>query len=96
MSSVVRSASTVAQVVVDRLLGAGVDGAGRVVEHQYRGIGEDRAGERDALPLAAGQRQAALADDGVVALRAVAVTNSCACAARAAASTSASVASGRP
>ena len=33
------------------------------------GIGEQRAGERDALPLPTGEREALLADDGVVAVR---------------------------
>ena len=57
----------VAQPVVDRLLGAGVDRARRVVEHEDARVGQDGAGQRDALPLPAGQRQAPLAHHGVVA-----------------------------
>ena len=37
----------------------------RVVEEQHLGPGKDRAGERHALPLAAGQRHALLADPGI-------------------------------
>ena len=62
----------VAQPVVDRLLGARVDRARRVVEHEDAWVGQDGAGQRDPLPLPAGQRQPALADHGVVAGRQVA------------------------
>ena len=55
---------------VDLLLDAGVDRRGRVVEQQDPRIGEQRARERDALALTAREREALLADDGVVALRA--------------------------
>lgn len=55
------------QGLVDLVLDAGVDGRGGVVEEKQPGVGEDRAGERDALPLAAGEGQAVLADLGVVA-----------------------------
>ena len=54
---------------LDDLLGARIQRAGRFVEHEDRGILEQRARDRDALLLAAGQLQAALADAGVVALR---------------------------
>ena len=35
--------------------GAGVEGAGRLVGEDHRGPGDQRAGDRDALLLAAGQ-----------------------------------------
>ena len=57
------------QRVVDGLFGARVDGRRCVVEHEHRRVGERGAGERDALPLAARQREPPLADHGVVAVR---------------------------
>ena len=48
-----------------RRLDRGVDRAGGVVEHQQPGPADDGAGQREPLPLAAGQRGAALADQGV-------------------------------
>ena len=42
---------------------------GRLVEHEDRRVAQDRARDGDALLLAAGEAVAALADDGVVALR---------------------------
>ena len=57
-----------AQRVVDGLLGRGVDGRGGVVEHEDARVGDDGPGQGDALALAARQREAALADDGVVAV----------------------------
>ena len=68
MTSVVRpsasrsSASPTARSVGD------VERAGRLVEHEHGRVAQDRAGDRDALLLAAGEAEAALADDGVVAL----------------------------
>ena len=56
------------QRVVDLLLDLHVDGAGGVVEHEDRRVDQQRAGDGDALALAARERVAALADDGVVAL----------------------------
>ena len=44
-----------------------VDRAGGIVEHEHPRVGEDRAGERDTLPLAAAEREATLAEEGVVA-----------------------------
>src|SRR3984885_12916476 len=44
-----------------------VERAGRLVEDEYPRIGDERAGYRDALALAAGQARATLADDSVVA-----------------------------
>ena len=57
-----------AQRRVDQLLGAGVDRRGRVVEHEHARVGEHGTGDGDALALAAREREAALADDGVVAV----------------------------
>ena len=54
--------------LVDLGLDPHVDRAGGVVEDQDRGVGEQRAGDGDALPLAARERVAPLADDRVVAL----------------------------
>ena len=51
-------------------LGLGVDGRGAVVEDEEARVGEQRARDGDALPLPAREADAALADDGVVALRA--------------------------
>ena len=55
--------------VLDFLLGVAVERRGRLVEHQDRRRFQDRARDGDALLLAAGQFQAALADFGLVALR---------------------------
>ena len=52
----------------DELLAFDVDLAGGFVEQQDFGIAEDRAGERDALPLAAGEAAAAGADERFVAV----------------------------
>ena len=57
-----------AQSVVDRLLDRRVHGAGGVVEDQDRRVREDCARERDPLPLPAREREAALADHGLVSL----------------------------
>jgi hypothetical protein len=54
---------------LDQPLGLGVERRGGLVEDQYRRVLEDRPGDRDALPLAARQPDAALADDGGEALR---------------------------
>ena len=55
--------------LLDLVFGGAVDGAGRVVEDQDRRVGEESAGEGNALALAARQGDAALADDGGIALR---------------------------
>ena len=47
----------------------GVDRRGGVVEHQDRGVGEHRPRDGDALALATREREPALADHGVVAVR---------------------------
>ena len=57
-----------AQGLADRGLGGGVDGGRGVVEHEDPGVVEQGAGERHALALAARERQAPLADAGVVAV----------------------------
>ena len=49
-------------------LAFGVERRGRLVEQQDRRVAQDGAGNGDALALAAGQRHAAFADLGVVAL----------------------------
>ena len=41
---------------------------GRLVEHQHRRVAQDGARDRDPLLLAAGEAEAALADDRVVAV----------------------------
>ena len=53
---------------LDALLGGGVHRGGGVVEHQHARVGQQRARDRDALALPTGDRQAALADLGLVAL----------------------------
>ena len=69
-SSEVRPSHLGAQLAQDRLLGLGVDARQAVVEHQDRGASRStRAGERGALALAARERDAALADQRVVARR---------------------------
>ena len=64
----VRPRARVAQVREDARLGAGVDRRQRVVEQQQRRLGQQRARDRHALTLAAGQRDAALAHARVVAV----------------------------
>ena len=49
-------------------LGFGVEAGGGFVEDQDARVGQDGAGDGDALALAAGELDAALADDGVVLL----------------------------
>ena len=57
------------QRVLDFVLGVAVERRGRLVQHQDRRRLQHRARDRDALLLAAGQFQAALADLGLIALR---------------------------
>ena len=57
-----------AQRALDLGLGGGVDARCRVVEDQDARVLEQRARDRDALALPAGQRQPALADERVVAV----------------------------
>ncbi len=84
------------QRVLHELLGFGVERRGRLVEDQDRRVAQQRAGDRQPLPLPARQALAALADLRRRSRRRAATMNSCACAARAAASMSACVAVGRP
>ena len=55
--------------VEDDRFGLRVDRRGRLVEDQDRRVLEERARDRDPLPLAAGQLRAALAEQRVVPLR---------------------------
>ena len=66
-----RRGQHVAQRPLDQRLGVHVERRQRVVEHQHRRAAEDGAGQRQPLPLPAGQRQALLADAGVEAPRQV-------------------------
>ena len=77
-------------------LALGVERARRLVEQQDRAVGEDRARDREPLPLPAGQPHAALAEVAARSPRGSRSMNSAAYAASHAARTSASVASGRP
>ena len=52
---------------MNELLALGVEVARGLVEDQDARVGEDRAGDAESLPLAAGELEAALADEGVVA-----------------------------
>ena len=58
------------QHLLDRLLAFQVDLAGGLVEDQDRRVAEDRPGQGDPLPLAAGEPAAERADDRLVALAA--------------------------
>ena len=54
--------------VLDELFGLGIEGGGGLVEDEDAGILEEDAGDGDALALAAGKGDAALADVGFVAV----------------------------
>ena len=69
MTSVVRPCSSASSRLLHQALGRRVERAGRLVEQQDRPVGEQRARDRQALLLAAGQRDAALAERRVEALR---------------------------
>ncbi len=69
MISVVRFVHRLAQAEPDPRLGGRVDGGGCVVEDEHARVDRERTRDRDPLALAARERDAALADDGVVALR---------------------------
>ena len=56
----------------ERLLAFGIEIGIGLVEHDQERLAVERARERDALPLSGGQRRAALADLGLVAVRQVA------------------------
>jgi hypothetical protein len=57
------------EIGLDRLLGGAVEGRRRLVEDEDARALEDRAGNRQTLLFAAGQLEAALADQGGVAVR---------------------------
>ena len=59
------SGPVVAQPRGDPGLGVGVDGRGRLDEHEDLRVGGEDAGQDQPLPLAAGERAAALGDDRV-------------------------------
>ena len=63
------SAHEAREGVLDHGLVLRIDRRERLVQQQDRRIPQERAGNGDALALAAGEADAALADDGVVALR---------------------------
>ena len=93
--SVVRPAHEPVERLLDQRLALRVHRRQRLVQHQDRRVAQQRAGDGDALALAAREPHAALADHRLVALR-QARDELVALAARAAASSSAGVASGRP
>ena len=64
----VRPASRRRRARLDPRLGVQVDARGRLVEDQDARVGDQRARERDELPLAGRELRAALADLGVVAV----------------------------
>ena len=88
------AAHQVREAFLDHGFGFGIEAGGGFVENQDARIGEDGAGDGDALALAAGKFHAALADDGVV-LRSKDSANSSTRAMRQAAMMSSSLASGR-
>src|SRR5207248_11124929 len=59
------------QRLLDQRLGVYVQRRQRIVEHQYPGLPEHRAGQGESLPLPAGQRQSLFADPGIQAPRQV-------------------------
>ena len=59
-------ASPAPEVVVDDGLGLGVQRAGGLVEHQQARVADQRPGDLQALPLAAGEVPGPLGDDRVV------------------------------
>ena len=61
-----------AQRLLDQRLGVDVERRQGVVEHEYDGTRQHRTGEREPLPLTAGERHPLLADPGVEAPRQVA------------------------
>ena len=68
MISVVRPLHHLGERGADLVLLRRVDGRGRVVEDQHARVGEDRAGDRQPLALAAREREAVLAEQRVVAV----------------------------
>ena len=68
MMNAVRPCEQAAQRALDLPLGADVDRARRLVEDQDARVGEERARERDQLPLAEREPRAALAELRLVAV----------------------------
>ena len=68
MTIVVRPSARPVERLLDGALGLHVERAGGLVEDEHGRVAQDRARDRDALLLAAGEAVAALADDGVVAV----------------------------
>ena len=68
MISVVRPFIASRRPSADLRLGGRVDRGGRVVQHEDPRVDRERPGDREPLPLAARERDPALADDGVVAV----------------------------
>lgn len=62
------AAHEVGETFLDHGFGFGVEAGGGFVEDEDAGVGEDGAGDGDALFLAAGEFDAAFADDGFVAV----------------------------
>src|SRR5688572_22235022 len=54
--------------LLDLVFGGAVDGGGRVVQDEDAWVGEEGTGQGEALALAAGERHAALAYHGLVAV----------------------------
>jgi len=88
-------AGDVFQRLLDFAFGVGVEGGGRLVEQKDGRVFQDRAGDGDALFLAAGELEAAFADGRLIAIGQFRDEGAI-WAWRAACSTSASVASARP
>ena len=65
----VRPAHQAVERLLDHRLVLGVDRRQRLVEHQDRRVAQQRAGDGDALALAARELDALLADHRAVALR---------------------------
>ena len=73
MMIVVRPRMNVLQHLLDRLLALQVDLAGGLVEDQDGRVAEDRPGQGDSLPLAAGEPAAQRPGHGLVAVGQIAL-----------------------
>ncbi len=69
MTRVVRPFISRFERLLHQRLALGIERRRRLVEQQQRRVAQDGAGDGETLPLAAGQRDAALADQRVEALR---------------------------
>src|SRR6185312_16986004 len=61
------AAEQMGQALLNQRFGFGIEAAGGLVQNQDGRVGEQRARDREALALSAGEFDAALAHDGVVA-----------------------------